>query len=148
MNELIKLKLLPHYRGNLPKYESEFSSGFDVRAQLGDSVIDLKPGDRTVIPTALSFEIPQGFELQVRPRSGLAAKIGITTLNSPGTIDSDYRGEVKVIIINHGSEVFQIKDQDRIAQIVLCPIVRAKFSIVEELSDTTRGSGGFGSTGV
>ena len=148
MNQSIKIKLLSHYKGELPKYETEFSSGFDVRAQIGDKFINLEPGKRALIPTGLSFEIPKGFELQVRPRSGLAVKIGVTTLNSPGTIDSDYRGEVKVIIINHGDKMFKINDQDRIAQMVLCPVVQAKFNVVNKLSDSNRGAAGFGSTGV
>ncbi len=149
-NTSIKLrtKLLPHYKGELPKYESLLSSGFDVRAQLDGSNIALDPRQRILVPTGLSFEIPPGYELQVRPRSGLAIKSGITTLNSPGTIDADYRGEVKVILINHSQDTVKICDQHRIAQVVLCPVVQAEFEVVEELSSSKRGAGGFGSTGL
>lgn len=142
----IKVKTLPHYKGELPKYESSLASGFDVRAQMNEPMT-LKPGQRFLVPTALSFEIPNGFEIQARPRSGLAIKRGITLLNTPGTIDADYRGEVKIIIANLGSEDFVINDQDRIAQLVLAPVVQAEFVRVENLSETDRGTGGFGSTG-
>lgn len=142
----IKIKTLPHYKGELPKYESALASGFDVRAQMSEPMT-LKPGQRFLVPTALSFEIPFGFEIQARPRSGLAIKRGITLLNTPGTIDADYRGEVKIIIANLGNEDFVINDQDRIAQLVLAPVVQADFVKVEALSETDRGAGGFGSTG-
>lgn len=142
----LKIKTLGHYKGEMPKYQSELASGFDVRAQLEKSII-LKPGERALIPTALSFEIPAGFEIQARPRSGLAIKHGISLVNTPGTIDADYRGEVKIIIINHGLEAFEIKDQERIAQLVLAPVVFANFEISQDLSETARGVGGFGSTG-
>ena len=143
----LQIKTLGHYKGELPKYESKLASGFDVRAQL-DETMEIRPGDRSLIPTGLSFAIPEGFEIQARPRSGLAIKKGISLVNSPGTIDADYRGEVKIILINHGSEDFVIHDQDRIAQLVLAPVVQAEFEVVTELSGTARGSGGFGSTGV
>ena len=143
----LKIKKLAHYKGVLPAYESELASGFDVRAQL-ESPMTIKPGQISMVPTGLSFEIPPGYEIQARPRSGLAAKKGITLLNTPGTIDADYRGEVKMIMINHSQVDFVINDQERIAQLVLAPVVQAQFELVEELSDTARGAGGFGSTGV
>ena len=143
----IKLKLLSNFRGELPKYQSAFSSGFDVRAQLNSSDINIAPGERTLISTGISVEIPRGYEIQVRPRSGLAIKNGITTLNSPGTIDSDYRGEIKVILINHSKETFQVLDQQRIAQLILAPVIQAEFEVVTELNHSKRGAGGFGSTG-
>lgn len=142
-----KIKRLENFKGELPAYQSELASGFDVRAQLPETFI-LKKGARALIPTGLSFEIPAGFEIQARPRSGLAAKHGISLVNTPGTIDADYRGEVKIILINLGDEDFPIKDQDRIAQLVLCPVVQAAFEVVDDLSDSKRGAGGFGSTGV
>jgi dUTP pyrophosphatase len=142
----LKVKTLEHYKGDMPKYQSELASGFDVRAQLDKSII-LKPGERALIPTGLAFEIPGGFEIQARPRSGLAIKHGISLVNTPGTIDADYRGEVKIIIINHGLEAFEIKDQERIAQLVLAPVVFANFEMTSDLSETSRGAGGFGSTG-
>lgn len=142
----LKIKKLSHYKGELPAYQSSLASGFDVRAQL-DRALLLEPGERAMVATGLSFEIPAGYEIQARPRSGLAAKHGISVVNTPGTIDADYRGEVKVILINHGQEPFEIKDQERIAQLVLAPVVQAQFEISEELSETSRGAGGFGSTG-
>lgn len=142
---LVKVKKLDHFKGDLPQYESEGASGFDVRACLKED-ITLQAGERVLIPTGLSFEIPPGFELQSRPRSGMALKQGLTVLNSPGTIDSDYRGEVKVIILNTSKTNIRIKDQDRISQLVLCPVFRAKF-VEGALNQTKRGGGGFGSTG-
>ncbi|GIL17775.1 MAG: deoxyuridine 5'-triphosphate nucleotidohydrolase [Oligoflexia bacterium] len=142
----LKVKKLSHYKGDLPAYQSELASGFDVRAQLKETVI-IKPGHRALIETGLSFEIPAGYEIQARPRSGLAIKHGISLVNTPGTIDADYRGEVKIILINHGQEPFEIKDQERIAQLVLAPVVQAQFIVVDDLSETQRGAGGFGSTG-
>ena len=143
----LKVKKLDHFNGELPKYESKWASGFDVRAQLSEA-ITLEPGERTLVPTGLSMEIPEGYEVQARPRSGLAIKKGIGLVNSPGTIDADYRGEIKIIIINLGQDAFVVEDQERIAQLVLAPVVQAQFEEVEELSDTDRGAGGFGSTGV
>lgn len=142
-----KLKVMcrENFKGELPKYESALSSGFDMRARI-DKPIVLAVGERCLVPTGLSFEIPEGFEIQMRPRSGLAIKKGITLLNTPGTIDADYRGEVKIIIANMGNEPFEIKDQDRIAQCVLCPVYQAEFEVVDELGETHRGEGGFGST--
>lgn len=142
----VKVKPLSHYKGDLPKYQSPAASGFDVRAQL-DKAFILKPGERTLVPTALSFEIPTGYEIQARPRSGLAFKHGISVVNTPGTIDADYRGEVKIILINLGQEPVEIQDQERVAQLVLCPVLQADFEVVEVLGDTERGAGGFGSTG-
>lgn len=142
----VKLKKWSHFKGDLPAYQSMGASGFDVRAQMAESLI-LKPGDRAMVPTGLSFEIPIGYEIQARPRSGWAAKEGLTVLNTPGTIDADYRGEVKVILINLGKEPVTIKDQDRVAQLVIAPVILAKFELVEELGSTERGAGGFGSTG-
>lgn len=142
----LKIKKLSHFKGDLPAYQSTLASGFDVRAQLDQPLI-LKKGERAMLATGLSFEIPPGYEIQARPRSGLAAKHGISMVNTPGTIDADYRGEVKVILINHGQEDFEIKDQERIAQLVLAPVVQADFVITEDLSSTERGAGGFGSTG-
>jgi dUTP pyrophosphatase len=135
-----------------PEFATDGASGFDLRADLGeDETITLGVGEYTMVPTGLYFEIPEGFELQVRPRSGLAAKHGVTVLNSPGTVDSDYRGEVKVILINHGTKPFVIENGERIAQGVIGGVMGKKmitFESVEELSDTERGEGGFGSTGI
>ena len=143
----LKIKSLPHYSGPPLKYESFLASGFDIRAQL-DSDITIIPGERALIPTGLSFEVAPNYELQVRPRSGLAIKKGIALVNSPGTIDADYRGEVKIIIINHGKEPVVIRHQDRIAQMVLCPVVQAEFQWVSQLNESKRGEAGFGSTGL
>lgn len=142
----IKIKKLVNFNGELPQYQSAGASGFDVRAQVLSTII-LKPGERALIPTGLSFEIPVGFEIQARPRSGLAAKQGLSVLNTPGTIDADYRGEVKIILVNLGAEPIQILDGDRVAQLVVAPVYQAQFQLVSELSDTERGAGGFGSTG-
>ena len=143
----VKVQTLNHFKGELPRYESSEASGFDIRAQLEKSV-PIKIGERVLIPTGLIFEIPKGFELQVRPRSGLALKKGLAVLNSPGTIDSDYRGELKIILINLGQEPICLQDQDRIAQVVLCPVYQAKFSLVDQVKSSKRGGSGFGSTGV
>lgn len=143
----VKVKTWPHFKGELPAYQSAGASGFDVRAQLEGKSMLLKKGERALVPTGLSFEIPVGFEIQARPRSGWAAKQGLTLLNTPGTIDADYRGEVKVIVVNLGQEDIEIHDQERCAQFVIAPIYQAKFELVESLSDTDRGAGGFGSTG-
>ncbi len=145
--KLVKVKKLENFKGEMPKYQTELASGFDVRAQLPSSLV-LKPGERTLVPTGLSFEIPSGYEIQARPRSGWAIKEGVSLVNSPGTIDADYRGEVKIIVINQGQADVTIHDQDRIAQLVLCPVYQADFVVVEDsLSETARGAGGFGSTG-
>lgn len=143
---IVKVKRLGHFKGDLPKYQSELASGFDVRAQL-DNALELAPGERFLVPTGLSFEIPPGYEIQARPRSGWAIKEGIGLVNSPGTIDADYRGEVKIILINLGQSPVKIQDQDRIAQFVLCPVLQAKLEEVQSLEASARGVGGFGSTG-
>ena len=146
-SQIIKVRKWPHFKGPLPEYKSGGASGFDLRACL-DKPLLLKPEERALIPSGLSFEIPPGFELQSRPRSGMALKRGLTVLNTPGTIDSDYRGEIKTILINLGAEDILIQDQERIAQLVLCPVVRAVFEESSDLSETQRGGGGFGSTGL
>ena len=143
----VKVLKLENFKGELPAYQSAGASGFDIRAQLTQPVT-LKPMERAMIPTGLSFEIPTGFEIQARPRSGLAAKQGLSVLNTPGTIDADYRGEVKIILVNLGQEPVTIQDQDRCAQLVICPIIQAQFEWADALSTTERGAGGFGSTGV
>ena len=131
----------------LPKYETDGASGLDLAANI-DIKIEIKPGETKIIPTGLFVSIPKNFEIQIRPRSGLAAKNQISVLNSPGTIDADYRGELKVILINLSDKIFIVEKGLRIAQMVVCPVVRAKLKEVETLNDTKRGSGGFGSTGV
>ncbi|MFC6198534.1 dUTP diphosphatase [Ponticaulis profundi] len=140
---------LPHFEGlALPKYETKGSAGMDVRAAVADDEpLTLEPGDRALVPTGLTFAIPQGYEMQVRPRSGLAFKHGITCLNTPGTIDSDYRGELKVLLINLGKEAFTIQRGERIAQLLLAPVIQGEWRAVSVLPDTSRGEGGFGSTG-
>lgn len=131
----------------LPTYGSEEAAGADVRAYITDEVI-LNPGESRLIPTGLRFEIPKGFEIQVRPRSGLALKHGVTVLNTPGTIDSDYRGEVGIILINHGKKSFIITPKMRIAQLVFAPVIQACYKEEECLKTTERGEGGFGHTGT
>tara|TARA_B000000565_G_scaffold194676_1_gene148960 strand:+ start:1507 stop:1947 length:441 start_codon:yes stop_codon:yes gene_type:complete len=131
----------------LPKYETDGSSGLDLAANI-DIKIEIKPGETKIIPTGLFVGIPKNFEIQIRPRSGLAAKNQISVLNTPGTIDADYRGELKVILINLSDKIFVVEKGLRIAQMVVCPVVRAELKEVETLNDTKRGSGGFGSTGV
>ena len=133
-------------RVKLPKYKTDGSSGMDLMAFL-DKPISIMPQKSELIPTGLSIAIPDNTEIQIRPRSGLAAKNNISVLNTPGTIDSDYRGELKIILYNHGSKEFVVKNEDRIAQMVLVPIIKATFEVVEELPETIRGAGGFGSTG-
>jgi dUTP pyrophosphatase len=129
-----------------PEYRTEGSAGADLRAFLGEG-LSLAPGERAAVPTGLRIELPPGYEAQVRPRSGLALSAGITCLNSPGTIDADYRGEIKVILVNLGSESVSIRDGDRIAQLVVAPVSRARFEAAPDLNGTARGSAGFGSTG-
>ena len=131
----------------LPKYETDGSSGLDLAAFI-DKNIEIKPGRSEIIPTGLAVAIPKNFEIQIRPRSGLAAKNQISVLNTPGTIDADYRGELKVILINLSNKSFIVEKGIRIAKMVVCPIVKAKLKEVDTLEDTIRGSGGFGSTGV
>ena len=132
---------------SLPKYETEGSSGMDLAANINES-IEIKPGATAVVPTGISVSIPKNFEIQIRPRSGLAAKKSISVLNTPGTIDADYRGELKVILINLGTKSFFVENGARIAQMVLCPVIKANLKEVKILEDTERGSGGFGSTGT
>ena len=131
----------------LPKYETEGSSGMDLTANV-NKFIEIQPGKSEIIPTGLALSIPKNYEIQIRPRSGLAAKNQISVLNTPGTIDEDYRGEIKVILINLGEKKFKIEKGLRIAQMVLCPVIKAELEEVDELDDTKRGSGGFGSTGI
>ncbi len=141
----VSVKRLPHGQGlNLPAYATAGAAGMDV---LAAEDVALAPGARHAVATGLAMAIPEGYEIQVRPRSGLALKYGISVPNTPGTIDSDYRGELKVILINHGSEPFVISRGDRIAQLVLAPVVQAGWVEVDELDETVRGAGGFGSTG-
>lgn len=146
-HEIIDILTLTEDHVELPNYASSESSGADIKAHLTQEII-LLPGKTTLIPTGLRFAIPHGYEIQVRPRSGLALKHGITVLNTPGTIDADYRGELGVILINHGSEPFTIKPGMRIAQIVVAPVLQANFCKSEELLSTQRGDGGFGHSGV
>jgi dUTP pyrophosphatase len=131
----------------LPHYQTKGSSGADLKADI-ETDITIMPGETAIVPTGLFLQIPPGYEAQVRPRSGLAAKQGVTVLNTPGTIDADYRGEVKVILINLGKKDVRIQRGDRIAQIVFAPVVRAQFDPHREINETSRGEGGFGSTGV
>jgi dUTP pyrophosphatase len=147
---VIQIQRLPHAEGlPLPAYETDGAAGMDLRAAIPDGeTFTLRPGSRTRTPTGFCIALPPGYEAQVRPRSGLAFKAGVTCLNTPGTVDSDYRGEVQVILINHGEEDFHIRRGDRIAQMVIAPVVQARWTEVESLDDTVRGGGGFGSTGV
>ncbi|MEO1114914.1 MAG: dUTP diphosphatase [Pseudomonadota bacterium] len=147
MQVTLELKQLDHARGlPLPAYQSDLAAGLDLIAAV-DTPVQLAPGARALVPTGLAMALPAGFEAQVRPRSGLAAKHGLTVLNTPGTIDADYRGEVKVILINLGDAPFEIVRGERIAQMVIAPVLQAVITEVETLSETQRGAGGFGSTG-
>jgi len=149
MSITVKIRRLPHNAAlPLPAYETPLSAGMDLRAALPeDGPVTLAPGARTLVPTGLAIALPAGFEAQVRPRSGLALKNGVTCLNSPGTVDADYRGELAVILVNLGQEPFVIRRGDRIAQMVIAPVTQASWSEVDTLDDTARGAGGFGSTG-
>lgn len=142
----LKVKMVGHSAGlAMPKYETENAAGMDLLAAItGEATIE--PGDRTLVPTGIAIELPKGFEAQVRPRSGLALKKGVTVLNAPGTVDADYRGEVGVILVNHGEEAFEVRRGMRIAQLVIAPVTKAEVEAAEDLSETSRGSGGFGST--
>jgi dUTP pyrophosphatase len=146
----VPIQRLDHAEGlPLPAYETDQAAGMDLRAALPeDEPVTLRPGDRLAVPTGFAFALPPGFEAQVRPRSGLALRSGITCLNSPGTVDADYRGEVKVILVNLGAEDFHIRRGDRIAQLVVAPVARAVWREVDSLDETARGAGGFGSTGA
>lgn len=142
----MKIRIVNHSRHPLPAYETIASAGMDLRANLDGDVL-LKPLERSLVPTGLFIEIPLGYEAQIRPRSGLAAKKGITLLNTPGTIDADYRGEIKVILVNLSNEDFLIRDGERIAQMIIAAHEQAEWVEVEELEQTQRGAGGFGHTG-
>ena len=144
MVKVLVKKLDPNVE--LPKYKTEGSSGLDLMAFI-DNPIKISPNTSALVPTGISVAISNDLEIQIRPRSGLAAKSNITVLNTPGTIDSDYRGEIKIILFNHGKENFIVNNKDRVAQMILAPIVKIEFEEVDELPDTIRGSGGFGSTG-
>jgi len=146
-NKTVSIKVIASSDDILPSYASEHASGADLRANISDPVI-IRPGERVSIPTGLTFEIPPGFEIQIRPRSGLAAKHGITVLNSPGTIDADYRGEVAVLLINLGTSDFIVTPLMRMAQMVFAPVVRAEFLLSSSLAESTRGAQGFGHSGV
>ncbi len=143
----LKIKILNTSQNDTPAYATEGSSGMDIRAFLSMPVY-LKPLERKLIPTGLFIEIPAGYEAQVRPRSGLALKQGITCLNTPGTIDSDYRGEIKVLLINLSNEEQLVNNNDRIAQMVICSVEKAELVLAQQLEDTARGDGGFGHTGL
>ena len=144
---IVPIKVVAEDRAFIPQYQTDGAAGADICAYLEEPYV-LEPGARYAVPTGLFLEVAEGYEVQIRPRSGLAAKFGITCLNTPGTIDSDYRGEIKVILINLGNSDFVISNGDRIAQMVVSPLYRAEFEIVDELSESDRGEGGFGSTGV
>lgn len=142
----MKVKIINKSKHSLPAYETIQSAGMDLRANI-DEPVTIQPKQRVLIPTGLFIALPEGYEAQIRPRSGLAAKHGITVLNSPGTIDADYRGEIKVLLINHSEESFEIKDSERIAQMVIAAYTRVEWEETDELDETTRGAGGFGHTG-
>ena len=142
---MLKVKVINRSRFDLPRYATPLSAGMDVRANIDEAVI-LRPLERAMIPTGLSIELPEGYEMQIRPRSGLAAKHGITVLNSPGTIDADYRGEIRVILVNLSNEEFRIEAGERIAQMVVARHEQVEWELAEELAESERGEGGFGST--
>ncbi len=142
----MKVKVINHSRFDLPRYATPQSAGMDVRANIDEAVV-LRPLERAMIPTGLYIELPAGYEMQIRPRSGLAAKHGITVLNSPGTIDADYRGEIRVILVNLSNEEFRIEGGERIAQMVVARHEQVEWELSEELAESERGVGGFGSTG-
>lgn len=146
----VRVKTLEHFAGlELPRYQTPGSAGMDLPAALPeDAPVTLQPGEWQLIPTGLAIALPEGYEAQVRPRSGLAAKFGISCVNTPGTIDADYRGELRVNLINHGREPFVVKRGERIAQMIIAPVVQAILEPVDSLDETQRGAGGFGSTGV
>lgn len=142
----MKVKVINRSRFDLPRHATPLSAGMDVRANIDEAVV-LRPLERAMIPTGLSIELPEGYEMQIRPRSGLAAKHGITVLNSPGTIDADYRGEIRVILVNLSNEEFRIEAGERIAQMVVARHEQVEWELAEELAESERGEGGFGSTG-
>jgi dUTP pyrophosphatase len=143
----MKIRIVNHSKHPLPVYETAASAGMDLRASLDEGIV-LKPLERALVPTGLFIELPEGYEAQIRPRSGLAIKKGITLLNTPGTIDADYRGEIKVILVNLSNEDFTVSDGERIAQMVIAAHQQAEWVEVEELMATSRGAGGFGHTGT
>lgn len=145
--EKVKIKIVNLSGNEIPKYETPMSAGMDLRASLKEDLL-LKPGFRTLVPTGIRIQLPEGYEAQIRPRSGLAIKKGVTVLNAPGTVDADYRGDVGVILINHGFEDFIIKNGDRIAQMVIARHERAEWIEVSSLDETERGEGGFGHSGI
>jgi len=148
MNSDVAVEIIRCRHGaRLPQYMTAAAAGMDLYVTLEKEVV-LAPGERVMVPTGIAIALPEGYEAQVRPRSGLAAKHGVTLLNTPGTIDADYRGEISVILINHGAEDFIIKDGERVAQMIIAPVSRCQLSLVESLDETERGSGGFGHTGV
>ena len=149
MSVAVRVLRLPHGEGlPLPSYQSSHAAGLDLVAAVPeDAPVELEPSDRALVPTGLVIELPQGYEAQVRPRSGLALKHGVTVLNTPGTIDADYRGEVKVLLINLGAETFLLRRGDRIAQLVVSPVTHVEIAAADALGSTERGQGGFGSTG-
>ncbi len=146
---IVQVTPLPHFEGlALPAYETASSAGMDLRAAVADGLeLALRPNERTLVPTGLTIALPAGYEAQVRPRSGLALKHGVTCLNTPGTIDADYRGEVKVLLINLGAELFAIRRGDRVAQLIIAPVTRGAWRVEAALPSSDRGAGGFGSTG-
>ena len=150
MTVSVRIKPLPHYEGlALPAYETPQSAGMDLRAAVpADEPIIIPPGEWRLIPVGIAIALPSGYEAQVRPRSGLAAKKGITCVNTPGTVDADYRGEIRCNLINHGKENFIVNRGERIAQMIIAPVSQAVWEIADELDETKRGAGGFGSTGV
>ena len=143
----MKVKVINRSAYDLPQYETALAAGLDVRANITES-ITLGPLERTLVPTGLFIELPEGYEMQVRPRSGLAAKHGLSVVNAPGTIDADYRGEIKVILVNLSNTPYELKPGERVAQLVVSQFTRVEWEPVEELGETERGAGGFGSTGV
>ena len=144
---MLSIKVLNNSKNPLPKYQTEQSAGMDLLADL-DTVVEIEPLGRALIGTGLHIELPNGYEAQIRPRSGLALKFGISVLNTPGTIDADYRGEIKVVLINLSKEVFKVENGDRIAQMVINKVEQIKWQLTEELNETERGSGGYGHTGI
>jgi dUTP pyrophosphatase len=149
MMEPVRIKRLPHAQDlPLPAYETAGAAGLDLRAALPERDLELVPGARSLVPTGLVLALPPGSEGQVRPRSGLALRHGVTVLNAPGTIDADYRGEVQVLLVNLGQQPFTIRHGDRIAQLIVAPVAQARLVEVHSLDDTVRGAGGFGSTGI
>ena len=148
MNSTVNINCTAENKDYMPVYSTEHAAGADLFAYLPEGSITIKSGERFLVPTGLRIELPEGYEAQIRPRSGLAVKHGITLLNTPGTIDSDYRGEIKIIVINLGQDDFTVSCGDRIAQMIIAPVVRGNFTVKTSLSETSRGTGGFGSTGT